>query len=398
MKSITRTVWTLALISLLTDAASEMLYPIMPMYLRSLGYSVALIGLLEGVAEATAGLSKGYFGSWSDAVQRRAPFVQVGYALSSISKPMMGLFAQPIWILFARTIDRLGKGIRTGARDAMLSDESTPGTSGAVFGFHRSMDSLGAVIGPGVAVLYLRSHPSSYRALFFIAFGPALFAILISLLLRDRAVLNQIDGTRAAVPFRAGFQYWRKAPREYRRLVTGLLVFALFNSSDVFLLLRARDAGLTDAQTIGAYIFYNVVFAVAAWPVGMLSDRIGLKRIFIAGLCAFAGVYVGMAVAQSLTVLLLLFVLYGLYAAATDGIAKAWIAGISDRRETATAIGTFSGLQSVCALVASSLAGVLWTWLGSTVTLAVSGVLALVVASYIAVATTRPTSGRAEPV
>jgi sugar phosphate permease len=144
LKNITRTVWILSLVSLFTDMASEMLYPIMPIYLKSIGFSVVLIGVLEGFAEATAGLSKGYFGKLADASGSKVPFVKIGYAFSAISKPMMALFAFPLWIFFARTIDRFGKGIRTGARDAILSDEATPKTKGKVFGFHRSMD--GAII------------------------------------------------------------------------------------------------------------------------------------------------------------------------------------------------------------------------------------------------------------
>ena len=150
--------------------ASEMLYPIMPIYLKSIGFSIVLIGLLEGLAEATAGLSKGYFGKLSDNTGKRAPFIQVGYALSAISKPMMALFIYPLWIFFARTIDRFGKGIRTGARDAKLSDEATTETKGKVFGFHRSMDTLGAVIGPLLALLYLWYYPEDYKTLFIIAF------------------------------------------------------------------------------------------------------------------------------------------------------------------------------------------------------------------------------------
>ncbi|MBK5194320.1 MAG: MFS transporter, partial [Flavobacteriaceae bacterium] len=148
MKYITKTVWILSIVSLFTDTASEMLYPIMPIYLKSIGFSIVLIGILEGFAEATAGLSKGYFGKLSDNSGKRVPFVQVGYMLSAISKPMMAVFIFPIWIFFARTIDRLGKGIRTGARDAILSDEATPETKGKVFGFHRSLDTFGAVLGP----------------------------------------------------------------------------------------------------------------------------------------------------------------------------------------------------------------------------------------------------------
>jgi len=155
VKYITRTVWILSVASLLTDTASEMLYPIMPVYLKTIGFSVLLIGILEGVAEATAGLSKGYFGKLSDTAGRRVPFVQIGYALSAISKPMMGLLVFPLWIFFARTVDRFGKGIRAGARDAILSDEATPETKGKIFGFHRAMDTVGAVMGPSLALVYL---------------------------------------------------------------------------------------------------------------------------------------------------------------------------------------------------------------------------------------------------
>ncbi|HEX5171791.1 MAG TPA: MFS transporter, partial [Cyclobacteriaceae bacterium] len=174
MKYITRTIWILSIVSLLTDTASEMLYPILPVYLKTIGFSVVLIGILEGVAEATAGLSKGYFGKRSDTSGRRVPFVRVGYALSAISKPMMAILTYPLWIFFARTIDRFGKGIRTGARDALLSDEATPATKGKVFGFHRSMDTLGAVLGPSLALVYLYYFPGEYKMLFFIAFIPGL--------------------------------------------------------------------------------------------------------------------------------------------------------------------------------------------------------------------------------
>ena len=139
----------------------------MPVYLKSIGFSVVLIGILEGVAEATAGLSKGYFGKLSDLSGKRVPFVRLGYAFSALSKPMMAIFIYPLWIFFARTIDRFGKGIRTGARDAMLSDEATPQTKGKVFGFHRSMDTVGAVIGPSLALLYLYFHPQDYKNTFF---------------------------------------------------------------------------------------------------------------------------------------------------------------------------------------------------------------------------------------
>ena len=154
-KNITRVVWILSLVSMFADIASEMLYPIIPVYLQNIGFSIFLIGLLEGVAEATSGLSKGYFGNWSDRIGRRMPFVRMGYFLSAIAKPLMVIFKFPVWVFFARTIDRLGKGSRTAPRDAILSTESTLQTKGQVFSFHRGWDTLGAVFGPAFALLFL---------------------------------------------------------------------------------------------------------------------------------------------------------------------------------------------------------------------------------------------------
>ena len=161
MKIINRTVWILSLVSLFADVASEMLYPVIPVYLKEIGFSVLLIGILEGVASFTAGLSKGYFGKLSDEKGLRIPFIKSGYFLSAISKPMMAAFVYPLWIFFARTIDRLGKGLRTAARDALLSQNATPQTKARVFGFHRGMDTLGAAIGPSLALLLLFQMPFS---------------------------------------------------------------------------------------------------------------------------------------------------------------------------------------------------------------------------------------------
>ena len=213
MKYITKAVWILSLISLLTDTASEMLYPIMPIYLKSIGFSIILIGILEGLAEATAGLSKGYFGKLSDNSGRRVPFVQIGYAFSAISKPMMALFIYPVWIFFARTIDRFGKGIRTGARDAILSDEASPETKAKVFGFHRAMDTLGAVMGPVFALIYLYYYPEDYKTLFFIAFIPGLLAVLVSFYLKDKK--TDLPEVKLSASFFSSIGYWKKSPEIY---------------------------------------------------------------------------------------------------------------------------------------------------------------------------------------
>jgi MFS family permease len=390
MKAITRTVWILSLVSLFTDTASEMLYPIMPLYLRSIGFSIVLIGVLEGVAEATAGLSKGYFGKLSDSTGKRMPFVQWGYALSAISKPLMALFITPVWVFFVRTIDRFGKGLRTGARDAVLSDEATPQTKGKVFGFHRSMDTLGAVLGPLVALVYLQWRPQDYKTLFFIAFAPGILAVVCSFLLKDKNVIQK--PLEAKVGFFSFLSYWKKSPVLYRKLVIGLLVFTLFNSSDVFLLLKAKQAGLNDSNIITVYIFYNLVYAVFAFPIGIVADKIGLKKIFIVGLVIFALVYGGMVFANQSFHFYILFFLYGLYAAATEGISKAWITNISSKEDTATAIGTYSAFQSICTMLASTLAGFIWYQFGAGITFSLSALMVLAVAICISIIRTKLTS------
>ncbi|MDP1726525.1 MAG: MFS transporter [Bacteroidota bacterium] len=381
MKYITRTVWILSLVSLFTDMASEMLYPVMPVYLKSIGFSIVFIGILEGFAEAIAGLSKGYFGKLSDHSGKRVPFVQVGYALSAVSKPMMAIFIYPAWIFLARTIDRFGKGIRTGARDAVLSDAATPQTKGKVFGFHRSMDTLGAVIGPALALLYLYFKPEDYITLFYIAFVPGLLAVIATFLLKEQGVVKSPE--HKPIKFFSFFKYWKESRAEYRQVVGGLLVFALFNSSDVFLLLSAKQAGLSDTLIIGIYIFYNLIYALFAFPIGILADKLGLKNTFIFGLILFAFVYFGMAFSTHVYLFLVLFFMYGVYAAATEGIAKAWISNISDKKDTATAIGTYAGLQSVCALFASTLAGLTWFYFGMQTTFLLTGFVTILVAAYL---------------
>lgn len=352
----------------------------MPIYLKSVGFSIVLIGILEGVAEATAGLSKGYFGKQSDLSGKRVPFVQLGYAFSAISKPMMAAFVYPLWIFLARTIDRLGKGIRTGARDALLSDEATPSTKAKVFGFHRSMDTLGAVAGPSIALAYLYFNPADYITLFLLAFIPGLLAIIATLLLKEKKHDTGQAGERQS--FLSFTRYWKTGPQAYRRLVAGLLAFTLFNSSDVFLLLQAKQSGLDDTMVIGIYIFYNLVYAFFAFPLGILADKIGLKKVFIIGLGLFAVVYTGFAFNTSLIMFFVLFFLYGIYAASTEGISKAWISNISDRKDTATAIGTFSAFQSICSLLASSLTGWIWFRFGASAAFLTTSLFTLAVMLY----------------
>jgi len=357
MKYLSRTVWVLSLVSLFTDIASEMLYPVMPIYLKTIGFSVILIGILEGIAEATAGLSKGYFGKLSDVRGQRLPFVRIGYGLSAISKPLLVFFTFPLWIFSARTLDRLGKGVRTGARDALLSDEAIPETKGRVFGFHRALDTLGAAIGPVVALIFLYYKPEHYTTLFYIAFLPGLAAIILTFLINEKQKKTPV---KKNISFLSFLKYWKTSSPAYRKIVFGLLIFTLFNSSDFFLLLKIKDAVLSDTWVIGAYIFYNLVYAVFSYPIGILADKIGLKTIFISGLVLFTGVYTGFAFNSNVYLFFILFFFYGIYSAATEGISKAWISNVAAKNETATAIGTFTAFQSICTMLASTIAGLLW--------------------------------------
>src|SRR6476661_3789111 len=272
MKVINRTVLILSLVSLFADIASEMLYPVIPVYLKEIGFSVLLIGILEGVANFTAGISKGYFGKLSDQKGLRIPFIKGGYFLSAISKPMMAAFTFPFWVFLARTVDRLGKGLRTAPRDALLSQNATPETKARVFGLHRSMDTLGAAMGPVIALVYLYLNPGAYAMVFYLAFLPGMISVALIFLLKEK--IHPVS-TLGKGNFFSFFKYWKVAPPNYRKLVIGLLFLALFNSSDIFLLLKAKELTGSDELTIAAYILYNLVFALGSYPLGALADRIG---------------------------------------------------------------------------------------------------------------------------
>lgn len=379
MRIITRTVLILSLVSLFADIASELLYPVIPVYLDSIGFSVLWIGLLEGFANFTAGISKGYFGKLSDEKGLRLPFVKLGYLLSSISKPIMVMFVHPLWVFFTRTTDRLGKGIRTAARDALLSQEATKETKGRVFGFHRSLDTLGATIGPALALLFLYFCPGEYTTIFYLAFIPGVISLLLIFLLKEK---RQPVSTLSKGNFFSFFKYWKVAGIDFKRVVPGLLLFALFNSSDIFLLLKTKEITGDDTITIAAYVFYNLVYALASYPLGMLADKLGFKKVFLFGLLLFATVYAGFAFNPSVIMIFVLFGIYGIYAAATEGVVKAWISNMAHEKNTATAIGFYTSCESICALLASIIAGLIWTNTGSFYTFISTAIIAFLVLVY----------------
>jgi MFS family permease len=379
VKTINRTVLILSVVSMFADIASEMLYPVIPVYLREIGFSVVLIGVLEGIANFTAGLTKGYFGKRSDETGLRLPFVRTGYMLSAFSKPMMAFFVYPLWVFFTRAVDRLGKGVRTAARDALLSQNATPQTRARVFGFHRAMDTLGAAIGPCITLLLLVIHPSDYKNIFLLAFIPGILSVVLIFLLREQ---RQPVSTLGKGNFFSFLRYWKVAGPSYRQVVAGLLFFALFNSADVFLLLRTREITGSDQVTIGAYILYNVVFALASYPLGALADRIGIRNVFFGGLALFAVVYFLFGISTSTALIFTAFFIYGIYAAATEGISKAWISNMARTSDTATAIGFYTSCESICTLIASILAGMIWSAFGSSATFFITSVAAVAVMMY----------------
>jgi MFS family permease len=379
VKIINRTILILSLVSLFADVASEMLYPVIPVYLNEIGFSVLLIGILEGVVNFTAGLSKGYFAKLSDEQGLRLPYIKWGYFLSAASKPMMALFISPFWILFVRMQDRLGKGLRTGARDALLSQNATRQTKARVFGFHRSMDTIGAAIGPALALIFLLIYPKHYKEIFFIAFIPGLISVLLIFLLKEK---KQPVSTLGKGNFFSFFKYWKIAPADYKKLVTGLLFLALFNSADIFLILKTKELTGSDELAIGAYIVYNLIFAMAAYPFGMLADRIGIRKVFLGGLFLFIIVYLLMGITSNIFLIFSAFILYGIYAAATEGITKAWITNMAHTSNTATAIGFYTSCESICTLFASILAGFLWTEFNSSLTFFVTAAAAIIVFLY----------------
>lgn len=357
---ITRRVWMLSFISLFTDMASEMLYPVMPLYLKSIGFTMAFIGFLEGAAEFTSGISKGYFGQLSDKWQKRVPFIRWGYTLSAATKPMVVLFRNPFWVLFMRVGDRLGKGLRTGARDALLADECTPQNRGRVFGVHRGMDTLGATLGALSAFLILTAQPNDFENVFVWAIVPGIVAIFLSFLLKESKRNNNFIASKERVGFLSYFKYWKKATPQYRKLTAGIILFYLFNTSDVFLLLFLKHQGFSATFIIGAYILYNAFYALLSYPFGHLSDKIGYQKVYILGLLCFVLTYALLPFSTQYWQVIVLFAIYGAFSALTDGISKAWMSQHCLPNEKGTAYGFLGSSISIALVISNTIIGFVW--------------------------------------
>ena len=359
---LTPVIWLLSWVSLFGDISSELLYPVLPIYLKSIGYSFLYIGLLEGFADATAGLTKGYFGKMSDKLQQRVVFIRTGYGFSTIGKALLVVTQQFTGIFAARFMDRLGKGIRTSSRDAMLASETTKENLAAVFGFHRAMDTTGAAIGPIAAMVMLHYFPGRYQLIFMVAIIPALVTVWLTFVLKREKKQEIIYIEDKKVPgFFSYFGYWKESSVQYRSMVLPLLLFALVNSADVFLLLRIKAAGFSDILMIGCYVGYNMLYALLSFPVGILADKIGRKTVFCMGLLLFAITYFGFSQADSLWQFSILFFIYALFSACNESVAKALLASRCEEKDRATALGFYESGRSIALLFASTWTGYLWS-------------------------------------
>lgn len=359
---IPRTVLILSLVSLFNDIASEMIYPIVPIFLTAvLGAPVTVVGLIEGLAEATASTMKFLSGYWSDRVHKRKPFVVVGYGLGAISKILIAVASLWPFVLFARFIDRLGKGIRTSARDALLLQNTTKNNKGFIFGFHRAIDSLGAVIGPLLALVLMHYLNENMRLTFIIAFIPALIGvILLMLFVKEKSSPPIQEGKKNSIRIS-----WKEINPSLKLFFVISMIFALGNSSDAFLILRSKQLGLTTTLVVLAYVLYNVIQTLFATPGGQLADKIGARKVYSIGLAVFAFVYFAFGFINNPLWIWILFPVYGIYIAFTDGVSKAYIAEFITERESGTYFGIYQTGTAICQFLASFIAGVLWTKMGS---------------------------------
>ncbi len=378
-----RNVWVAGLVSLFTDISSEMIVPVLPLYLTGvLGAPAMVVGLIEGVAETSASLTKSVSGWLSDQVGRRKPLMVFGYGLSNLIKPLLGLTTGAGQVLAIRFADRFSKGVRGAPRDALIADSTPPDLRGRAFGLHRALDTVGAAIGPLLAALLLVLYADNFRAVFWWTAVPGVISVLLLLaFLRDTGAPAAPRG----VPRRQGWSLSLRplAPR-LRWFVLISTLFALGNSADAFLVLRARGLGLAAGMVPLAYFLFNTTYALLSYPAGALSDRIGRRPVIIAGFLAFALIYAGFGAATQPWQVWGLFALYGLYYAGTEGIARAYLTDHAPAERRGSAIGVFNAYTGLAALPASWLAGLLWDRWGPPATFFCSAAIALLAAVLLA--------------
>ncbi len=382
-RGLPRNVVVLSWVSFFQDAASELLYPIFPLFITvTLGAPASALGLIEGVAEGTASVGKALSGRLADRFRRR-PLIALGYGISSAAKPLIGLAG--VWpvALGGRFVDRVGKGLRTSPRDALLAADTPPEIRGRAFGFHRAADTAGAVVGPLLGLALYEAFNHHLRPLFFVAALPAAISVVLIAFVREHPPAATLP--TPSRPAAAAAVSPAALPRAYWRLVIALAVFGLANFSDALLILRAKELGLSFVSIIVVYALYNASYAALSLPAGIVSDRLPRRVVYGTGLVIFAVAYLGLGLVHSPGWVWVLLPVYGAYTALTDGVGKAWVADLLPARAMGTGLGLFQGITGGCALVASIWAGLAWNGNGR-LPLQVSGAIVAALALLLLVA------------
>lgn len=354
MTWLTRNVRVLSAVSFLQDTASELLYPLLPIYLTTvLGAPPAVVGAIEGVAEGAASMTKLAVGPLGDRYAKR-PLIATGYGMAALGKVIVAAAGAWPGVLTGRVVDRLGKGIRGAPRDALLVEGVESGSRGRVFGFHRAMDTLGAVVGPliGLAGYELLDH--RIAPLLYVAIIPAVLSVLLIFLVREK------PRTGPRPPRQPLFSGFRDLPKRFWRVSAVVVGFGLVNFPDALLLLRLNEIGFGVAEVILAYVTYNLVYALASFPAGALADRLPHSVVFGVGLLFFAVAYTGLGLTTDPVLAWMLIGVYGIFTACTDGVGKAWVSSLVGSGRQTTAQGVFQGGSGLAILVAGVWAGLLW--------------------------------------
>ena len=362
-----RNVWVMSATSLFNDVSSEMLLNLIPFFLANiLGVRTAVIGLIEGVAETTASLLKVYFGALSDRLRKRKAFAVIGYALSAFTKPFLYFASAWGWVLGVRVADRIGKGIRTAPRDALIADSIDDTQRGLAFGLHRASDTLGAFLGLAIAALIVWRTQAQAHLLNINTFK---LIVLVSIIPGVLGVLVLALGAAEVMGSSKGAEIKRMSLKDmdprFKYFLFVLVLFTLGNSSDAFILLRGQERGLTLLQVMGMSLTFNAIYTMFAGPLGAWSDKVGRRRLILGGWLAYGLVYLGFAFSKTGWEVWTLFGLYGLYYAATEGAGRALIADLVPSAQRGGAYGLYNAAIGITVLPASLIAGLLWQGIGT---------------------------------